>query len=46
LGTNYVDEDIDKCTQLFTDFQDVFAWSYDDLKEYHKTIFQHIIPLK
>jgi hypothetical protein len=24
----------------------VFAWSYDDLKAYDKTIVQHIIPLR
>jgi hypothetical protein len=24
----------------------VFAWTYDDLKYYDKTIFQHIIPLR
>jgi hypothetical protein len=24
----------------------VFAWTYDDLKAYDKTIFQHIIPLR
>jgi hypothetical protein len=31
---------------LFKEFQDIFVWSYDDLKEYDKSIFQHIIPLK
>jgi hypothetical protein len=24
----------------------VFTWTYDDLKDYDKTIFQHIIPLR
>jgi hypothetical protein len=24
----------------------VFAWTYDNLKAYDKTIFQHIIPLR
>jgi hypothetical protein len=24
----------------------VFAWTYDDLKAYDQTIFQHIIPLR
>ena len=31
---------------IFKEFYDVFAWSYDDLKEYYKEIFQHVIPLK
>jgi hypothetical protein len=31
---------------LFKEFQDIFSWSYDDLKEYEKSIFQHVIPLK
>jgi hypothetical protein len=46
LGTSCTKEERDKYTQLFKEFQDVFAWSYDDLKEYDKSIFQHIIPLK
>ena len=25
---------------------DVFAWSYDDLKEYDTSIIQHTIPIK
>ena len=24
----------------------MFTWTYDDLKTYDKTIFQHIIPLR
>jgi hypothetical protein len=31
---------------LFKEYFDVSAWSYDDLKAYDKSIFQHIIPLK
>jgi hypothetical protein len=46
LGTSCTKEERDKYTQLFKEFQDVFAWSYNDLKEYDKSIFQHIIPLK
>jgi hypothetical protein len=30
---------------LFKEYLDVFTWSYDDLKSYDKTVFQHIIPL-
>jgi len=39
-----VDEFVQHVT-LFKEYLDVFAWSYDDLKAYDKTIFQHIIPL-
>jgi hypothetical protein len=39
LGTNCTKEEIDQYTHLFKYFQDVFAWSYDDLKEYDKSIF-------
>ena len=28
------------------DFSNVFAWSYDDLKEYDTDIIQHAIPIK
>ena len=31
---------------LFKEFQDVFAWSYEDLKSYDTTVIQHTIPLK
>jgi hypothetical protein len=31
---------------LFKEYYDVFAWTYDDFKEYYKSIFQYIIPLK
>jgi hypothetical protein len=24
----------------------VFTWTYDDMKDYDRTIFQHIIPLR
>ena len=27
-------------------YTDVFAWSYEDLKEYDKSIIQHTIPIK
>jgi hypothetical protein len=31
---------------MFKEFQDIFSWIYGDLKEYYKSIFQHVIPLK
>jgi hypothetical protein len=32
--------------KLFKQYQDVFAWSYKDLKMYDTRIIQHTIPLK
>jgi hypothetical protein len=32
--------------KLFRQYQDVFAWSYRDLKTYDTCIIQHTIPLK
>jgi hypothetical protein len=31
---------------LFKEYQDVFAWSYQDLKMYDTRIIQHTIPLR
>ena len=35
-----------KYVELIKEFQDVFAWSYEDLKSYGTSVIQHIIPLK
>ena len=35
-----------KYINLFKDFQDVFSWSYEDLKSYDTSIIQHKIILK
>lgn len=35
-----------KYVELFREFQDVFAWSYEDLKSYDTSVIQHTIPLK
>ena len=35
-----------KYIEMFTEFSDVFAWSYKDLKSYDTEIIQHKIPLK
>jgi hypothetical protein len=32
--------------KLFKEFKDVFAWTYDDLKNFDSNIIQHIIPMK
>ena len=35
-----------KYITLMKEFSDVFAWSYEDLKEYDTSIIQHTIPIK
>ena len=35
-----------KYIDLFKEFIDVFAWSYEDLKAYDTNMIQHKIPLK
>ena len=35
-----------KYVDLFKGFQDVFAWSYEDLESYDTSVIQHTIPLK
>ena len=35
-----------KYVDLFKEFQDVFTWSYEDLKSYDTLVIQHTIPLK
>ena len=35
-----------KYIDLFKEFIDVFAWSYEDLRAYDTNIIQHKIPLK
>lgn len=35
-----------KYVDLFKEFQDVFEWSYEDLKSYDTVVIQHTIPLK
>jgi len=40
-----LDEKI-KYMSLFKEFQDVFAWSYENLKSYDTSIIQHKIPIK
>lgn len=35
-----------KYIDLFKEFQDVFSWSYEDLKSYDTSVIQHNIPSK
>jgi hypothetical protein len=39
-------EDMKAYLKLFKEYQDVFAWSYQELKTYDTRIIQHTIPLK
>jgi hypothetical protein len=39
-------ENKDKYLELIRQFSDVFAWSYEDIKVYDKSIIQHTIPIK
>jgi len=36
----------EKYVKLLSEFSDVFAWDYSDLKVYDKNIIQHTIPIK
>ena len=36
----------DKYIEILKEYQDVFAWSYEDLKSYDTNIIQHKIPIK
>jgi ribonuclease HI len=46
LGVDCTTEEADQYVSLFKEYIDVFTWTYDDLKSYDKTIFQHVIPLR
>jgi len=46
FGVDCTIEEFDQYVALFKEYLDVFAWTYDDLKSYDKTIFQHIIHLR
>ena len=39
-------ENRNKYIVLVPKFSDVFAWTYEDLKEYNTAIIQHTIPIK
>ena len=46
LGKTMLKEERKAYLKIFREYQDVFAWSYQDLKTYDICIIQHIIPLK
>jgi ribonuclease HI len=46
LSRSLTTEQRDSYTELLTEFVDVFAWTYEDLKTYETSIIEHKIPLK
>lgn len=46
LSKNLRPDQKPKYVDLFKEFQDVFSWSYEDLKSYDNSVIQHTIPLK
>jgi hypothetical protein len=46
IGAQCFDEDKMKFSKLLGEFQDVFAWSYEDLRGFDPTLIQHAIPIK
>jgi hypothetical protein len=46
IGAQYSDEEKMKFAKLHGEFQDVFAWSYEDLCGFDPGLIQHAIPIK
>jgi hypothetical protein len=46
IGAQCSDEEKLKFAKLLDEFQDVFAWYYDDLRGLDPAIIQHAIPIK
>ena len=46
LGKNCTHAERASFMNLFREFKDVFASTYEDLKTYDRKIIQHVIPLK
>jgi hypothetical protein len=46
IGSQCSDEEKLKFAKLFGEFQDVFAWSYEDLCGFDHALIQHAIPIK
>jgi hypothetical protein len=46
LSSSLTSEQRVKYTELLKEFDDVFAWTYDDLKTYDTSVIEHKIPLK
>jgi len=46
LSKNLPPDQKPKYVDLFKEFQDVFSWSYEDLKSYDTSVIQRTIPLR
>jgi hypothetical protein len=46
IGAQCTDEEKLKFTELLCEFQDVFAWSYEDLRGFDPALIHHVIPIK
>ena len=46
LSKTLPQQEKEKYITLLKEYQDVFSWSYEDLKSYDTNIIQHKIPIK
>jgi hypothetical protein len=46
IGAKCSDEEKMKFSKILGEFQDVFAWSYEDLHGFYPGLIQHSIPIK
>ena len=46
IGAQCSDEEKMKFAKLLGEFQDVFAWSYEDLRGFDPALIKHAIPIK
>ena len=46
LGSDCTQNEKSTFLKLFSEFKDIFAWSYDDLNNFNTQIIQHVIPMK
>jgi hypothetical protein len=46
IGAQCSDEEKMKFSKLLGKFQDVFAWSYEDIRGFNPALIQHAIPIK
>jgi hypothetical protein len=46
IGVQCYDEERMKFTKFLGEFQDVFAWSYEDIHGFDPALIKHVIPIK
>jgi hypothetical protein len=46
IGAQCSDEEKMKLAKLLGEFQDVFAWSYEDLHGFDPALIHHVVPIK